>query len=115
MIHTPPFRARLELEEIHTLSGTEKSTQETKSKIVKHPYQLAALPSPMHLFSVEVVIIFALDILVKDTDSGTCLTAPNYADTVIPQSRANLVVRESSKNQDLICNLQSHTITLGMQ
>jgi len=44
-----------------------------------------------HLFGVEAVAVLSVGVPVLDTDSGPPLTAADFRDAVIPQSRGNLL------------------------
>ena len=59
----------------------------------------------MYLFRVEVMIILSMDVLVAHTNSGTRLVVADNGDAVVPEARADPVIRKPSQNQHLISNL----------
>ena len=45
-----------------------------------------------HLFGVEVVAVLSMGVPVLDTDSGPPLTAADFRDAVVPQSRGDFLI-----------------------
>ena len=76
--------------------------------VIAHPSLPPSLPPSlcMYLLGMEVMVELALRVSVTDTDSGPCLAVTDDADAVIPQTRADLVVRKAPQYQHLVSDLR---------